>query len=535
MSGQAGFALRSRNPDVLTCIANLSNDEVFTPPDLANRMLDTLADAWAADTGGSNIWANPTLRFLDPVAKSGVFLREITKRLSEGLKAQIPDLQQRVNHILTKQVFGIAITHLTSLLSRRSVYCTKHAKGSHSIVKSFSRDDGHIWFERLEHTWVDGKCVYCGATQRDYDRGKGLETHAYAFIHADDVEARLAELFGGDMQFDVIVGNPPYQLGQSGGEAIGSFAMPIYQKFVEAAKRLEPRYLTMVTPSRWFAGGRGLDEFRQEMLADKRLRTLVDFPDSREVFPGVDIAGGVSYFLWDSSWKGKCDVTTVSGGIAGPRLSRRLDEYDILVRYNVAIPILERILVTSGKKDFDSLASQVAPIQPFSIRTNFRGEQSSDGMADPVLLYQNGGTGFIERDEVPRNVGWVDQWKVFLSATASEHGGQTDKSGMRRVFSRILLGGPGTACTETYLVVGRFRTKREAEHLCAYLRTKFVRFLVSLRANTQHLYSERFAFVPRLPMDQEWTDQMLYRKFGIGKEGVAFIENMIRPMGEGDE
>lgn len=535
MSGQVSFSLRSRNPDVLTCIANLSNDEVFTPPEFANRMLDTLAEAWAADNNGASLWADKTARFLDPCTKSGVFLREITSRLTNGLATEIPDLDTRVNHILTKQVFGIGTTYLTSLLARRSVYCSKHAQGEHSIVKDFSNDAGNIWFKRLEHAWVDGKCKYCGANARDYDRGAGLETHAYAFIHADDVKSRLGEMFGGDMQFDVIIGNPPYQLGQSGGDAIGSFAMPIYQKFIDAAKGIEPRYLTMVVPSRWFAGGRGLEDFRQEMLADRRLRSLVDYPDSREVFPGVDIAGGISYFLWDSSWNGKCTVTTISGGVTGAPLSRYLNEYDILVRYNEAVPILEKVLGSSGVDTFKSMATQVAPIQPFSIRTNFRGAPSADRMASPVLIYQNGGTGFIERDAIPRNTDWVDQWKVFLSATASEHGGQTDKSGTRRVFSRILIGGPGTACTETYLVVGRFTRKAEARNLSAYLRTKLVRFLVSLRTNTQHLYSERFGFVPMLPMDREWTDAMLYKKYSITKKEIAFIDSVIRPMSEDDE
>lgn len=453
MSAQASFALRGRNPDVLTCIANLSNDEVFTPPELANRMLDTLAEAWAQGNGGANLWANKKVRFLDPCTKSGVFLREITTRLVKGLAKKIPNLEERVDHILTKQVFGIATTHLTSLLARRSVYCSRHAKGKHSIAKSFATDDGNIWFQRTEHTWDDdGKCTYCGANKRDYDRGEELETHAYAFIHTDDVKARLTELFGGNMQFDVVIGNPPYQLGQSGGEAVGSFAMPIYQKFIEAAKRLDPRYLIMVTPSRWFAGGRGLEEFRQEMLADRRLRSLVDYPDSRHVFPGVDIAGGVSYFLWDSSWNDKCDVISMSGGVTGPTLSRYLNDYDILVRYNEAVPILERVLGSPGGGAFDSLANQVSPIQPFSIRTNFRGAPDSNGMADPVLIYQNGGTGFIERAAIPRNADWVKQWKVFLSGTSIEHGGQADKDGTRRVFSRIMIGRPGTACTETYLV-----------------------------------------------------------------------------------
>jgi site-specific DNA-methyltransferase (adenine-specific) len=550
VTGQATFSLRNRNPDVLTCIANLSSDEVFTPPELAKQMLDALAEAWAEVNEGASIWADKTARFLDPSAKSGIFLREITSRLVEGLKDEIPDLQQRVDHVLTKQVFGIGITQLTSLIARRSVYCSKWANGKHSIARSFSAEAGNVWFERVEHTWagatefvdtadetgkpiqkgINGRCRFCGANQRDYDRGE-LETHAYAPIHTDDIKARMAELFGEEMQFDVVIGNPPYQLGQSGGDAVGSFAMPIYQRFVQAAKALDPRYILMVTPSRWFAGGRGLDEFRQEMLTDRCMRVLVDYPDSREVFPGVDIAGGVSYFLRDSSWDGPCEITTNVGGSPGKPMSRFLDEFDILVRYNEAVAILEHVLGPAGHQGgFESLATIVSPIQPFSIRTNFRGAPSSNGMSDPVLLYQNGGTGFIERGQVPRNVGWVDQWKVFLSSTASEHGGQTDKSGTRRVFSRILTGPPGTACTETYLMVGPYNSETEAVNLGGYLRTRFVRFLVALRTNTQHLYSERFAFVPRLPMDRVWTDADLYEKYGLADDQVHLIESTIKPM-----
>ena len=217
MNGQASFSLRGRNPDVLTCIANLSNDEVFTPPEFANRMLDTLATAWAAAHGGANLWADKTVTFLDPCTKSGVFLREITRRLTDGLAGEIPDLQKRVNHILTRQVFGIGTTQLTSLLARRSVYCSRHANGRHSIAKGLAGEAGHIWFEPMEHTWLDGKCGYCGASQKSLDRGEGRETHAYAFIHTDNIKARVAELFGGEMQFDVIIGNPPYQLASDGG------------------------------------------------------------------------------------------------------------------------------------------------------------------------------------------------------------------------------------------------------------------------------------------------------------------------------
>jgi site-specific DNA-methyltransferase (adenine-specific) len=531
MSRQAPFTLRGRNPDVLTCIANLSNDEVFTPPEFANRMLDTLAEAWAANNNGANLWANSSVTFLDPCAKSGVFLREITSRLTKGLADEIPSLGNRVTHILTRQVFGIGITYLTSLLARRSVYCSKHANGNHSITTAFGSDDGNVWFKRIEHTWIDGKCKYCGANQRDYDRGEGLESHAYTFIHSNNIKGRLVKLFGGNMQFDVIVGNPPYQLGQSGGDAVGGFAMPIYQKFVQAAKSLDPKFIVMVTPSRWFAGGRGLDDYRSEMLADRRMRALVDFPDASEAFPGTQIKGGVSYFVWDSSWIDGCEVTTIEHGKpACAPMKRFLGAYDVLVRRNEAVPILEKVLKQNGKDGLGNLGAKVSPIQPFSIRTNFRGAETPTGLKKPVRLIGNGGETFIERADVPRNDPWIDDWKVLLGRAYG-----AGDAFPHQIYNHPIIAGPGSACTETYLVIDRFKKEAKAKRFAGYLRTRFVRFLVSLRKNTQDIYSERFQFVPDLPMDREWTDEMLYTKYGITKNEIVFINSMIRPMGEGDE
>jgi len=303
MNIEEGFALRGRNPDVLTCIANLSNDEVFTPPEFANRMLDTVAAAWATDHNGANLWADKTAKFLDPFTKSGVFLREVTKRLIVGLAEEIPNRQERVDHILTQQVFGIGTTQLTSLMARRSVYCSKFANGKHSVTRRFNSEVGNIWFERTEHSWTkQDKCKYCGASKMTLDRGKDRESHAYAFIHTDDIKALIAEMFGDEMQFDVIIGNPPYQLASDGGTR----DVPIYQKFVDQAKNLQPRYLSMVIPSRWMASGLGLTEFRQTMLSDKRIRELVDFPAASDVFPGVEVKAGVCYFLWDESHNGTC-------------------------------------------------------------------------------------------------------------------------------------------------------------------------------------------------------------------------------------
>jgi len=516
MSAQATFALRGRNPDVLTCIANLSNDEVFTPPEFANRMLDTLAEAWEAGTGGANIWADKTVRFLDPCTKSGVFLREITIRLTKGLADDMPDLEERVNHILTTQVFGIGITHLTSLLARRSLYCSKHAKGNHSIAKGFANDAGHIWFERVEHAWADGRCAHCGASQRALDRGEGLETHAYAFIHTNNIASRVAEIFGGDMQFDVIIGNPPYQLDDGG---YGTSATPIYQLFVEKALALDPRYAVFVTPSRWMAGGKGLDKYRERMLSDKRMRRIVDYPKLYEGFPGVKIRGGISYFLWDREHNGPCEVQTIwDGQPTGPAVARHLDAYDILVRRNEAVPILEKVRA----KGEPTLDGRVSSRKPFGLPTNFKGKPSKTNLKRPVQLFENQRVSWIERNSIPTNAAWVDEWKVLMTAVQG-----TSAAVETKFLSKPIIAGPGTACTETYLVAGRFDREEEAAHYATYLRSRFVRFLVSLRKATQHATRDVYAFVPDLPLNLEWTDTKLYKRYGLLKEEIAFIESVV--------
>lgn len=528
MSMQASFALRGRNPDVLTCIANLSNDEVFTPPEFANRMLDTLAEAWAAGHDGANIWADRNVKFLDPFTKSGVFLREITTRLTEGLADEIPDLRERVDHILSQQVFGIGITHLTAMLARRSVYCSKHANGAHSVTRRFNNESGNIWYERTEHTWVDGKCRFCGASQATLDRGAVLETHAYAFIHTDDIKARVVELFGGDMQFDVIIGNPPYQMSGGGG---GTNDSPIYQLFVDQAKQLEPRFLCMVIPSRWMAGGRGLNEFRSEFLSDKRIRALIDYENAKEPFPTVGIGGGICYFLWNREDPGACECTFHKSGTTIGPITRQLDEFDVFVRDGRSVNILRKV-IKAGEQSFESLVSGDTP---FGLPTNFsayaRDKQPNDGQ---LRIYANKGTkrvqGALARSGIKKNVHLIDTWKLFLPVAGS--GRERERSGIDVVLGPPIVAEPGSVCTQTYLVGGPFETEDAAKSAESYLKTKLARFLVSLRKPAQHVFRGMYRWVPVQSWDRSWTDAELYKKYGITKAEQAHIESMIRPMGQ---
>jgi len=530
VEAQAAFTLRGRNPDVLTCIANLSNDEVFTPPELTNRMLNTLAEAWAADNGGANLWADKGVRFLDPCTKSGVFLREIASRLIEGLAEEIPNLRDRVDHILIKQVFGIGITHLTSLLARRSVYCSKHANGEHSIGKGFSSDAGNVWFERLEHTWTETKCIYCGAPRAIFDRKAGFETHAYALIHTDDIKTRIAELFGDDMQFDVIIGNPPYQM--TGG-AGGSSDSSIYHLFVEQAMRLDSRYLSMVIPSRWMAGGRGMDEFRKTMLSDRHISHLIDYPNSAQVFPGVDLKSGVCYFLWGREHDGDCAVTHIRGdNVLGP-LNRKLDEFDVLIRDERAALILKKVL-NQKEPSFESLLTGDTP---FGLATNFKGLGSGEPSKGEVKVYasSNAGrrSGTINRSLIVKNTHLIDDWKILVPKAGPGNSGGHVLPDM--VLGKPSVAEPNSVCTQTWIVAGPLKSKKQAEIVARYLQSSFVRFLVSLRKISQDAMKGVYHWVPQQNWNQNWTDQILYEKYGITTEEIGFINTMIRPMSDADD
>ena len=467
--------MKNYNPDVLTCLANLSNDEVFTPPVVVNRMLDLLP---------AELWRNPDARFLDPVSKTGVFLREIAKRLMEGLSERIPDRQQRADHIFTRQLFGLAITELTALLSRRSVYCSKQANGPYSVCTAFHDADGNIRFRSTEHTWQNGRCRYCGASREVYDRDDTLESHAYEFIHTENPE--------------------------------------IYHKFIQQAKKLRPRFISMIIPSRWFAGGRGMDDFREEMLHDTRLQILVDYPNAADCFPGIDLSGGVCYFLWNSEYNGICKIVSNRGKDYQSTMNRPLLEpgNDTFIRFNEAIPIIRKIIAYK-EPTFDSL---VSPQTPFGIVSSFK-DYSDKPFEESIAIYTVNGVKYIRENQVSKNRQWISPYKVFISKSYGERGAYP-----YRFLAKPFIGTPRSCCTQTYLMIGPFNTSIECENVISYINTRFFRFCVMQKKNTQDAMRGVYSYVPIQDFSQSWTDEKLYAKYGITNEEIKFIESMVKIM-----
>lgn len=488
-------------PDILDCIANLSSDEVFTPPDLVDKILDQLPE---------EVWHDSSLKWLDPACKTGIFLRQIAKRLMVSLHDEFPDEEARREHIFKNMLYGIALTDLTALMSRRSLYTSKNANGEKSIAK-FDSAEGNISYDNRPHTYQNGTCIYCGNKKgSELDRDESRERHAYNFIHLTREEAEK-------MKFDVIVGNPPYHLSDGGN---GSSAAPIYQYFIQQAKRLNPRYMAFIVPSRWFAGGKGLDAFRDEMLHDRHIKKIVDYPNASDCFPGVEIKGGVNYFIWERNYLGDCEIVTFFGDSELSSMVRRLDEFDTLIRWNKAIPIIRKVQ-SLNEVTLDKIVSSR---KPFGLATNFS-DFNEINNPDKYHIYANKKDGYVLKTRIQKGKEYIDKWKVILPK-ANEGSGEIPN----RVLTLPIVAEPQSVCTETYIVIKTFNTKDEANNFYSYIKTRFFRFMVLMRKVTQDTTAKVYSFVPDLPMNQEWTDEKLFERYDITPDEQDYIKSMIKEM-----
>lgn len=522
------------NFDILETITNVGNDEVFTPIKVCNKVLDMLP---------IEVWSNPDYKWLNPVDKNGVFHREIALRLDHGLSGWQPDLIKRRMHILQNMLFSIGLTKFTSEVARRTLYYCSVANRSDDGLRD---KDGHSingyaigngdWFNDFEgnikkpitkHQFKKGKCVFCGIREDSkYNDQKQIEHYAYEFIHKKQLLTHLQErFFNGDnnMKFDIIIGNPPYQLNDN---ASSNSASPIYHKFVQQAISLNPRFVSMIIPSRWMAGGKGLDDFRMVFLGDKRIAKLVDFTNAKEVFPNLSIAGGVCYFLWDINKKDKfAEIENYKNGkILKSR--RNLDDYDVFVRDNEAISILEKIRLS---KNFVSLSSIISSRNPFGVASNIHGSEVMSKNND-LTVYSSKGVGYLARENVSLDNEYIDNYKVMISKTSSEHANEPDSNGQFKVLSVIRFLNKGEICTDSYLINNNILGKEECLSLINYLKTRFVRFLLLQSLTSVSMSKQTFRFVPIVDFSLTWTDEKLFKLYNFDQSEINYILSIVKEM-----
>lgn len=323
-----------------------------------------------------------------------------------------------------------------------------------------------------------------------------------------------------NMKFKAIVGNPPYQVMDGGSKASAS---PIYQLFVESAKKISPAAISLIMPSKWFAGGKGLDDFRENTRIDKRMEYIYDYVNAKDLFPTASIGGGICYFLWRKNYNGKCTFTNIMAGHSSTK-KRNLDQYDVIVRYNEAVNIIDTAVTDGTKTVADIMLSR----NPFGPSSNVRGELlPSEGL---IRLMTSQGIYYVNPDIVKDNKEYVDAWKVTISKVTCEHAGEPDKNGQLKVLSSLKTLEPGTICTDSYLIIGKFETEKEADNLRSYLATKFARFMLLTAVSSINLSKDKFRFVPLQDFSRPWTDADLYAKYNLTEDEIAYIEQLIKPM-----
>lgn len=441
----------------------------------------------------ANTVANPNARILEINSKTGLYplyvAYSIFRKKCDAYKPEelIPGLETELwNDTVANNIYVICKTKMARSITKRTLVgyadATINAHAFDDLINQISGSKADSFIAKIRK----------GSTFRGNNTEK-------------------------DMKFNAIVGNPPYQIMDGGSKAS---ATPVYDKFVEIAKKIKPEYLSMIIPAKWYNGGKGLDDFRADMLHDTRMRKLVDYTDSNDCFNGVDIAGGVCYFLWDDVHSGLCSVVNNSNGKVSKQ-KRDLSEHKTFIRDSGALSIIEK--VTNQEKEFFNTI--VSSRKPFGLPTNVKPTETGD-----IILRYSGGRGLFNSSDVTTGKDWIDKWKVITSYLTYDHAGRADKDGKKRIISTLEILSPNEICTETYIVIGAFQAENKAKNLHTYIKTKFVRFLISLLTSTQHITKSNYAYVPNQDFNKSWTDAELYAKYDLTDEEIAFIESTIKPM-----
>lgn len=518
------------NFDILETITNVGNDEVFTPRKTADMMLDSLPE---------EVWHNPNYKWLNPATKNGIFEREIAIRLDKGLEDVIPDVEQRRKHILQNMIYSIGQTKFTSNVARRTVYYCSQANRQCDGLKApdghyvngyaigngswFNDEEGNIKTPNTDHVFKNGKCEFCGIkNDSKYIDPRQREQYAYEFIHIHHLNLeRILQnrFFGGNrkMKFDIIIGNPPYQLSAAKVEEQQN-AIPIYNMFVKQAISLNPKYLCMIIPSRWLTGGRGLDDFRKDMFSDKHISILHDFMDASECFPTVEIKGGVCYFLWDRDHDGELDYYNHKADSV-IRSKRKLDDMKVglFVRDKNALSIIKKV---TSAKDFQSFEKIAGSQTPFGIVTSFKDYTEKPTAEGDMKIYGNKFVGYTSMKNVLKNKELAYKFKVFAPKAVGDGLIENDR------VNAFVPDCP-SICTQTYIIYGPFDTKVEADNCARFMSTKFFHFLLGQLKNTQQMAPNLFKFVPLLNFSEEWTDKKLYEKYGLDEDEIAYIAQTV--------
>lgn len=485
--------------DIFDYIPMQEQNRVFTPKKVVIKMLDMLEEE------NPEVFKSTKRKFLDPYSKSGLFLAGIVKRLFQNLRPRFNSDKECLMHILSNQIYAWSPNGPLR-------------KSSINTVLGFMR------FDRVNYEPKDKRSLEDNFLNYDPMNEKGE-------IDNDKVLEHIHKCWGEDMKFDVIIGNPPYQLNDGGGT--GSSAIPLYDKFIKLAILLKPKTLCMIIPSRWYAGGKGLDDFRSLMLNSKNISTLVDFPNSSDCFPGVIIAGGVCYFVWQESYFGDCSVINMDKDNVVSTIKRSLNEYPIFVRNNTAIGIIDKV----RKKQNDFLLTNVYSRNCFDLISNTRGHKEKS--SGDYTLYSRYGKSYIEPGRVKDEFNLVNKYKVIITKAMSG-GNKTTADGKYLVLSTLKTLEPQEVCTETYLCLYSFDNAAQAHNFERYAKTKFFRFLLLQALTSINISKDKFIFVPNqdftLNSDIDWTkevsqiDKQLYKKYNLSQEEVDFIEDKVKEM-----